>query len=126
MADQTGIANNLRTLTKQITTFFKDPNYIFGNYYDLFQYLVNKSRKKTIVIIIDEFSYLIQSDKTIMSMFQKIYEEIIVQSKIKIILSGSQLGIMKSIGDYNKPLYQRITFQKQILPFDYKESSLFF
>lgn len=61
-----------------------------------------------------------------MSMFQKIYEEIIVQSKIKIILSGSQLGIMKSIGDYNKPFYQRITFQKQILPFDYKESSLFF
>ncbi|MDC9031945.1 hypothetical protein [Columbia Basin potato purple top phytoplasma] len=33
---------------------------------------------------------------------------------------------MKSIGDHNKSLYHRITFQKQIWPFGYKESSLFF
>ncbi|AYJ01445.1 hypothetical protein CWO85_02995 [Candidatus Phytoplasma ziziphi] len=127
IADQTGLPNNLKTLTKRITTFFKDPKYIFEDYYDLFEYFYKKANQKEIVLIIDEFSYLIQSDKSIMSIFQKIYEEIVSKSKIKIILSGSHLGIMESIDSYLNPLYNRTTFKKiQLLPFDYKEASLFF
>ncbi|WP_284928579.1 ATP-binding protein [Candidatus Phytoplasma sp. AldY-WA1] len=129
LADKTGIEKNLEKLSEQIVAYFKE-SFIspFRDYYSLFSFILKKQnkKKKTFLLVIDEFSYLIKSDNAILSIFQKIKDEYLNGTNIKIILSGSHLGLMRDIDTFKEPLYSRTTFKLKIMPFDYVESALFY
>ncbi|MEZ0180343.1 AAA family ATPase ['Camptotheca acuminata' phytoplasma] len=126
-ADVSGLENNLKLLSEKIAIFFGESNYIFPDFYQLFIYFKKQnSRRKKTILVIDECSYLADASPEINFIFQKIVDEYLDNSNIKIILVGNHLGIVKSLQKYDNPLYQRISFQKQILPFDYLETSAFY
>ena len=73
------------------------------------------------VMVIDEFPYLIHSNRAIPSVFQKIWELGMKKENIMLILSGSAVSVMESdVLSYKSPLYGRRTGQWQLDPLDFK------
>jgi uncharacterized protein len=78
---------------------------------------------ENLVIAIDEFPYLVSQDNSILSQFQKIYDEYLKPKKIKLILCGSSMSIMNKLQDYKSPLYGRRTYSIKLEPFNLNETS---
>lgn len=77
------------------------------------------------VVVLDEFQYLGKGNKAFPSMFQKIWDEMLKDAKIMVILCGSLISMMESQTlSHESPLYGRRTGQvrMQQLPFScYRE-----
>jgi len=68
--------------------------------------------QERIIIAIDEFPYLIESDKAVTSIFQHLIDLYVANSKLFIILCGSSIGMMETeVLGYKSPLYGRRTGQ---------------
>ena len=66
-----------------------------------------KKRFDNLIFCIDEFSFWVEKDDAICSTFQIIIDEILKDTKIKLILLGSSISIMESLLSYKNPLYGR-------------------
>ncbi len=108
-----------------VTNFF-DEQVTFDRYEDLFQYLVKKNQTTPVIVIIDEFSYLMQSDDSILSVLQNIIDHQLLTSTVKLILSGSHISMVEDMLTAQKPLYGRNTFVLPLKPFNYQEAVLFY
>jgi len=76
----------------------------------LFEYLAKNMPDQRYYLIIDEFPYLIKSDKTILSVLQRLWDTVFADSSVFIVLSGSLLGLMSDmVLSYASPLYGRRT-----------------
>ena len=64
-----------------------------------------------LIFVIDEFPYWVEESKSIPSTFQYIWDEILTDSKIMLILMGSSISTMESLMSYKNPLYGRRTAQ---------------
>ena len=81
---------------------------------ELFQQI---SKEEKLIIVLDEFPNLITENKTLLSKFQKIWDEILKNTTIKLILCGSSIPMMESyLLDHKSPLYGRRTGQLFIMP----------
>mgnify|MGYP006287782889 CR=1 FL=1 len=89
----------------------------------LFKYL----SKKDLVIIIDEFPYLVSADESIPSQFQRIVDLFLVDSSMKLFLCGSSVRMMESfVLDYKAPLYGRRTGQIKLKQLGFRDLKEFF
>jgi hypothetical protein len=77
------------------------------------------------IFIFDEFPYLVKQDKSIISHFQKIYDEYLKDKGIKLILCGSSTSIMGDLMQYQSPLYGRRTGVIKLKELSYFEVSQF-
>ncbi|NHJ86689.1 MAG: ATP-binding protein [Asgard group archaeon] len=83
---------------------------------ELFSEIARKIKVR-IIIAIDEFSYWIVKDRSIISEFQYLWDEIIKNKNIFLIISGSYVSLMETeVLGYNSPLYGRRTGQLLIEP----------
>lgn len=79
------------------------------------------------VIILDEFTYLINGNKAIPSILQKVWDEVLQNSQIMLVLCGSYIGMMETeVMGYQSPLYGRRTASSLLRPMDLPSSSLFY
>ena len=94
----------------------------------MFNYIKTKwTRKEKLVIIIDEFSYLVRQDDSIPSVFQLIVDEILKDGPFHLILCGSFVSMMeKSTLAYSSPLYGRRTGQIKVQPILFRHIHEFF
>lgn len=98
-----------------------DLSFIRNEWEDIFEYIA-KNTSERLVIAIDEFPYLVESEQGLSSIFQKIMDEHLKNSKIFLILCGSSLSMMwKEVLEYKAPLYGRRTGQIELKPFRFKE-----
>lgn len=126
LADRLAEKENLRALTHLTGAFFKD-SFLgeFSNWYAFFDYLQAKVSDKT-VIVIDEFPYLVETNKAVSSVFQKGWDEILKNLPIQLILCGSSISMMEREAlTYGAPLYGRRTGQLLILPLGFADFSRF-
>jgi len=97
----------------------------FRDWETALKYLAHKNER--IVLVIDEFPYLADSDKSIPSAFQKAWDLYLKDSRVYLILLGSSISMMeKTVLSYKAPLYGRRTGQFLIKPFGFKELREFF
>lgn len=83
---------------------------------EIFKYIASK--KKKMVIIIDEFPYLVEAESGITTTFQKAWDLYLKKSKIFLILCGSSISMMEQHAlAYRSPLYGRRTGQMLVKPF---------
>lgn len=76
--------------------------------------------KGKFVIAIDEFPFLIISNPSIPSVFQKIWETILKNKNIILIVSGSSVSVIEEdIIGYKSPLYGRRTGQWELQPLSF-------
>ena len=74
------------------------------------------------VIVLDEFQYLGKANPAFPSIFQRIWEEILKDKSVMVILCGSLISMMESQTlAYGSPLYGRRTAQIRLkqIPFSY-------
>lgn len=113
----------LQKISQEVGVFFKDAyvlEYGFQDWEQLFKYIAQKKQK--IVIIIDEFPYLVDADPAIPSVFQKGWDLYLSKSPVYLILCGSSIGMMeKHTLVYGAPLYGRRSGQILVRPFSFFE-----
>ncbi|MBU7046531.1 MAG: ATP-binding protein [Theionarchaea archaeon] len=92
-----------------------------NSFFELFTYLFDEINNK-VVIVFDEFPYLIEIEKGITSVFQKMWDELLKDKKIFLLLSGSSIGMMETeVLGYRSPLYGRRTGEWKVDPFRFKD-----
>ncbi len=74
------------------------------------------------VIVIDEFPFLIQSNSSIPSIFQRVWDNVLQKMGAKMILLGSSISVMESdVLGYRSPIYGRRTAQIYLTPLKFKD-----
>lgn len=88
----------------------------------IFKAIVSCVWEEKPVLIIDEFQYLGKANPAFPSVFQRIWDEVLMKSSVMVILCGSLISMMVSQTlSYNSPLYGRRTAQIRLkqIPFRY-------
>ena len=88
----------------------------------IFKAIMDTSFDTKPVIVIDEFQYIGKSNPAFPSVFQRIWEEILRNKSVMVILCGSLISMMESQTlNYDSPLYGRRTAQIKLkqIPFRY-------
>lgn len=98
------------------------------NLEELFGEILEKiDSSKKFVIAIDEFTYWIEKDKTILSTFQVIWDQLLSKKNVMLILSGSIVSLMETeVLAYKSPLYGRRTGQWNVKPLSFFTLKEFF
>jgi len=129
LSDKRSDNEQLNEISRKIGEFFEDSFLIsrrFENWIQMFEYLKNKIKKR-IVITIDEFPFLMMSNKSIPSIFQKGWDEYLKDTNVLLVLCGSSIGMMeRGVLSYKSPLYGRRTGQLLINPLNFLNAGEFF
>ncbi|MDD2433146.1 MAG: DUF234 domain-containing protein [Clostridia bacterium] len=92
-----------------------------NNWEIIFKSLLEDNTNTKKVIIIDEFQNLGKANPAFPSIFQKIWDTILKNSNIMVILCGSLISMMESQTlSYSSPLYGRRTGQIKLKPLPFK------
>lgn len=99
----------------------------FEKWSDVYSFLRNTEISERLVIIIDEFTYLYNSNPAYDSGLQIAIDTILRKKNIFLILCGSEVSVIEDIIDNSsKPLYGRKTAEIKLMPFSYKDARAFF
>ncbi len=86
----------------------------------LFEYLYEKAKEERIVLVIDEFPFLIERFRGFTSVLQDNWDNKLKCSKLFLILCGSSIGMMETeVLGYRSPLYGRRTGQWKLEPLNF-------
>jgi hypothetical protein len=102
-------------------------NAVYPSWEDLFQALGRESQSERLVVVVDEFPYLVSAHPPIASILQRVWDRELKNSRIMLILSGSYIGMMEeTVLGYQAPLYGRRTGQYLLEPFLFEDARAFF
>ncbi len=94
---------------------------------EIFAVLVEHQPNTRMVIALDEFQYLGKTQSAFPSVLQKIWDQMLAQANVMVILCGSLVGMMvEQTLAYSSPLYGRRTGQIRLGPIAYSEYTAFF
>lgn len=111
-------ANTLSEFTNQ--GFLK--NAVFSDWEDLFKIFVGYQPDTKKVLVIDEFQYLVNVNSAFTSVFQRMWDEILKNQNVMVILCGSLISMMTThVLSYSSPLYGRRTAQIRLSPLKFSE-----
>lgn len=119
----------LEKFSKKILEHFHMDEWIrgFDSWEKAFLFLNQKAKNEPLVLIMDEFSYIVSANHSIPSLMQNLIDHQLKDSKLFIVVCGSSMSFMeKEILSYKSPLYGRRTAQMKIEPFDFFDSIKFF
>ena len=92
-AEETLEEENLNNFKRLVAKYLENPLIAKSSltWEEIFELIKNED----VVIIIDEFPNMIKENKAILSKFQKIWDEILSKSRIKLVLLGSCISVME-------------------------------
>ncbi len=73
-------------------------------------------RPGSAILILDEFSYAVESDPSLPSNLQAAWDHLFRPRGLTVVLTGSHIGVMTSLTAYHAPLYGRFTGQLPVSP----------
>lgn len=92
------------------------------NWDTIFRAIIDAHFDSKPIIVLDEFQYLGKTNPAFPSIFQRIWEEVLKEKSVMVILCGSLISMMESQTlAYSSPLYGRRTAQIRLkqIPFEY-------
>lgn len=108
LADKRGTRSNAERFAAICAEHFGDVRPEVKNLDDVFKYVRLRAGGKRLIVVIDEFPYLVERDESMPSVFQLVFDEILKGTNIFLILSGSSMSMMyKGTLSYESPLYGR-------------------
>lgn len=130
LADSTSEHEQLKTLGREVGEHFGDTILAgsgFRDWQQFFAYLAEKSRTKRMVLVIDEFPYLVTANGAISSIFQKWIDTLLRETQLFLILMGSSIGMMEEEVLFQKaPLYGRRTASLEVAEMAFPALAEFF
>lgn len=119
----------LEKFSRKILEYFHMDEWIqkFDSWEKAFLFLNQKAEKEPLILVIDEFPYIVSANPSIPSLMQNLIDHQLKTSKLFIVVCGSSMSFMeKEVLSYKSPLYGRRTAQMKIEPFDFFDSIKFF
>lgn len=109
LCDKRGTKENIMRFKKKIANFLNEPLIETDDLEEIFSYFVKKTRER-VVVVFDEFPYLVEKDASIPSVFQRVIDNVLRYSRVFLIICGSSMSMMeRGILSYKSPLYGRKT-----------------
>ena len=100
---------------------------IYASWDDLFLALGRAAQTGRLVVVLDEFPYLVSAHPPLASILQRIWDQNLINSQIMLILCGSYIGMMEeTVLGYQAPLYGRRTGQYLLEPLQFQDARSFF
>ncbi len=87
--------------------------------------LCELARSEPLLVVLDEFGYLADADSSIPSILQAIWDRDAQDTKLRLILCGSELSTLSSLDDYGAPLHGRFDWVEHFRPLDYYDAGQF-
>ena len=130
LASQLKEKDHLQQLTSAARHVIDDPllqSLIFSDWEAAFVYFAQKAQDERLVLVLDEFQYLCEDNTALPSLLQRFWDLHGKNSKLFLILCGSQVSFMeREVLASKSPLYGRRTGQQQLMPLSYRDSGRFF
>jgi len=124
LADERSIDSNIDRFAKTVSDSLEVTKPGVESFEQIFKY-IQENTSSEIIVAIDEFSYLVDTDEAIPSVFQRIIDEQL-EEDIFLILCGSSVSMMlEGVLSYDSPLYGRRTGQWKVKPMDFQNSIKF-
>ncbi len=127
LSETTSENEQIKRFSAIVGDFFDEPllkSRGFTSWEEAFIYI--GSKRQEIIVVFDEFPYLIQSNPAIPSIFQRGWDESWSRSTVYLILLGSSVGMMESeVLGSRSPLYGRRTGQWKVEPLPFYSASEF-
>lgn len=126
-AEQSNSKRNLEKFSALVFNHYEENTLEpFSSWEKALTYINNRQNNERMVIVIDEFPYLVKNNRALLSEFQHLIDHKLKDSKLFIVLCGSYMGFMeKEVLGSKSPLFGRRTGQLHMKPFDYKTSLKF-
>lgn len=126
LCDQRGTASNARRFAEDCADEFDDVPPSVDGFPDAFRYITNRV-DGPFVVALDEFSYLVDADEAVTSVFQTIVDDVLDGTAISLVLLGSSISMMEEgVLSYESPLYGRRTGQWRLEPMTVGQAAGFF
>ena len=123
---KTTLSRNMSLFLPYVRAFFDEPYVSFSNYDELFDFLFRKSIEKEFILVLDEFSFLLNEDFGIESYLAAAIDKYKRQSKMHLFVAGSYVGLMEKMIDQQSHSHGRFNHILPLRPFDYYESAQFY
>jgi AAA+ ATPase superfamily predicted ATPase len=102
-------------------------NAVYSTWESLFQALAQAAQSERLVVVLDEFPYLVTAHPPLATVLQRVWDQTLKNSQIMLILCGSYIGMMEeTVLGYQAPLYGRRTSQYLLEPLQFKDAKLFY
>ncbi len=126
-AEQSNNKLNLEKFSQLVFQFYGETTLEpFTSWEKALTYIDNRQNGKRLIVVIDEFPYLVKKNKALLSELQHLIDHKLKNGKIFMVLTGSYMGFMeKEVLGSKSPLFGRRTAQLHMKPFDYKTSMKF-
>jgi AAA+ ATPase superfamily predicted ATPase len=129
-ADQRPETDLIQELKQQMSSYLQDESFAklaIKDWIELFGEFTKWNKTPHTIIIIDEFPALIEANRAIPSIFQKIWDQTLKNTSIMLILLGSSVTMMETeVLNYKSPLYGRRTAQWKLEPLKIQHLKPFF
>ena len=126
-AEQSNDKRNLEKFSQLVFSHYGEETLEpFSSWEKALTYISNRQAGERLVIVIDEFPYLVKKNRALLSELQHLIDHKLKDTRLFIILCGSYMGFMeKEVLGSKSPLFGRRTGQLHMKPFDYKTSLAF-
>ena len=126
-AEQSNHKLNLEKFSALVFDFYKENNLEpFSSWTNALSYIDERQKDKRLVLVIDEFPYLVKKNKALLSELQHLIDHKLRMGNIFMVLCGSYMGFMeKEVLGAKSPLFGRRTGQLHMKPFSYQTSVRF-
>ena len=118
--------SNVQSMCEVLTDSLGLPKLGYTKVEEIVDYIFNLSKKENIVFVLDEYPYLRENVRGLDSIIQALVDKHREDSKLKLIVLGSYVEVMKSLLEEANPLYGRADLVIDLKQMDYFESALFY
>lgn len=130
MADQVPEQTLRSNLSKVVNDVIFGPGQVsavYNTWGDLLSTLAGQAQSERLVVVLDEFPYLIAANPSLASVLQRTWDRSLKNTQIMLILDGSYIGMMEeTVLGYNAPLYGRRAAQYLLEPLEFVDAQQFF
>lgn len=118
---------NLEKFSEQVFGFYGETALEpFSTWENALTYINDRQADRQMVLVFDEFPYLVRKNKALLSSFQHLIDHTLQYGRLFVVLCGSYMGFMeKEILGAKSPIFGRRTGQMHVKPFDYRTSACF-
>jgi AAA+ ATPase superfamily predicted ATPase len=100
---------------------------VYATWDDLIMTLARQSQSERLVVVLDEFPYMVAAHPPLASILQRLWDQVLKDTRIMLVLCGSYIGMMEeTVLGYRAPLYGRRTAQYLLEPLEFFDAQLFF
>ncbi|QGP91461.1 hypothetical protein MGLY_07940 [Neomoorella glycerini] len=104
-----------------------ETGFSFPSWEAAFRFMGGLARQEQLIVVLDEFPYLMEANPAIPSILQKVWDEELRNTGVICILCGSYVGVMeREVLGYKSALYGRRTGQYLIEPLHFHDIAGFF